>query len=264
MQMLWKEGFGNDPRFKIPRPMRHFEEARLLLEERACGLEFSKYMGRNNRVSRAHARMAGLWLAKLHNLKSAPPGFCTYDAECFALGIFTKELCTALSSLAPQLQEIAKAIRGEFESFREAPVAWVHGDFHPQNILVAQGQVTVIDFDRFCLADPAKDVGSFIAHMRTMACCSGKSLEAVNQEIRAFGDAYLGAASTETAARLEKRVATFVVFSCLEALHYVACVMKVTNADLIGRYLHCAQEAQIERTATWKTWESGAAKPQCP
>jgi hypothetical protein len=256
MRMLWEQGFGNDQRFKIPRPLQHFSEARLLLEERASGLPFSNYIGNNSRTSLRHARMAGLWLAKLHNLKSAPLGYCSYKPERCSLEIFLNQLCATQPSLALPVQEIGAVIRRELASFRAEPVAWVHGDFHPENILVGPGQITVIDFDRFGLADPAKDIGSFIAHMRTMACCSSKSLDAVNHEVQAFWNAYFSSVSPARVARLEERVAAFVAFSCLEALYYVACIMKVTEADLIARYLRCVQDSGPSNLNPGRLWKA--------
>ena len=38
-----------------------------------------------------------------------------------------------------------------------------HGTFDPEQVLIAQGRIGFIDFDSFCLAEPALDVGLFLA-----------------------------------------------------------------------------------------------------
>jgi len=72
------------------------------------------------------------------------------------------------------------------------PATMVHGDFHPDHIFV-DNDVATVDFERFCMSDPALDLGSFIAHTRTMACVSGRALHAANREVDALLESYFGA-----------------------------------------------------------------------
>ena len=41
-----------------------------------------------------------------------------------------------------------------------------HGSYKPSQLLVRDGAVKLVDFDQFCLADPALDVGYFLAYLR--------------------------------------------------------------------------------------------------
>jgi hypothetical protein len=41
----------------------------------------------------------------------------------------------------------------------------IHRDFYPAQVLVNDGRLFLIDFDLYCLGDPALDVGNFIGHM---------------------------------------------------------------------------------------------------
>jgi aminoglycoside phosphotransferase (APT) family kinase protein len=41
-----------------------------------------------------------------------------------------------------------------------------HGSYKPSQLLVRDGAVFLVDFDQFCLADPALDVGYFLAYLR--------------------------------------------------------------------------------------------------
>jgi hypothetical protein len=254
MRMLWQAGFGEDQRFKIAKPVRHFPDLELVLEEKAEGVELSSYLGNGDEASLRHARMAGLWLAKLHSLPVAPAS-CVYDADVAALRSFVRELGAAHGSLAPELLGLEAAIRSKIATFRGVPRAMVHGDYHPENILVAPDSITAIDFDRFCLADPARDLGSFIAHVRNRACFSGKSLDAANREIDAFLEGYFSQIPPAKRAAILRRIPPFVTHASLEALYYVACVLKVTNPDLLAIYFRCARESGVvlqeaDRTAS--------------
>ena len=244
MRMLWERGFGTDRQFRIPRPIEHFPDLNLILEERAPGLALSSFVGRNDETSRAHFMAAGVWLARLHNLKTLP-GVCSYEPELAALKVFVDELSASLPSLSPELQRLDAVIRQKFASFQGTATTMVHGDFHPENILVAGGSTTVVDFDRFCFSDPARDLGSFVAHVRTRACVSGKSLAAANQEVDAFRNGYFSAIPLARGACLARRIAPFVAHACLEALYYVACVMKVPDPGLHAIYLRSGLDSGV-------------------
>jgi aminoglycoside phosphotransferase (APT) family kinase protein len=41
-----------------------------------------------------------------------------------------------------------------------------HGSYKLSQLLVRDGAVFLVDFDQFCLADPALDVGYFLAYLR--------------------------------------------------------------------------------------------------
>ena len=41
-----------------------------------------------------------------------------------------------------------------------------HGSYKPSQLMVRDGAVFLVDFDQFCLADPALDVGYFLAYLR--------------------------------------------------------------------------------------------------
>ncbi len=47
----------------------------------------------------------------------------------------------------------------------------VHGDFHPDQILVQGDRVTVCDFDKCHLGDPVSDWGNFLAHVEYQSIC---------------------------------------------------------------------------------------------
>ncbi|MGH7492839.1 MAG: phosphotransferase family protein [bacterium] len=52
----------------------------------------------------------------------------------------------------------------------------IHRDFYLDHVLIDGDRLYLIDFDLFCMGDPALDIGNFLAHL-------------IEQSIRAFGDA---------------------------------------------------------------------------
>jgi hypothetical protein len=245
MRLLWGAGFGQDDRFRIPQPLHHFEDLRMIIQEKARGTKLRTFLGDGSDTSFNHARMTGLWLAKLHNMPVESPRECGYESEKASLRMFVEALKNDQPQLESELRQYAAAIEQRFNSFQEVEVAHVHGDFHPDHVYVANNFVTVIDFERFCIGDPARDLGSFVGHMRTTAYSLEKSIEYANQEIVAFLESYFSGVSEAQGNAISARVAPYTALSSFEALYYVASVLKVTNAARIAMYMQCVRESGV-------------------
>jgi aminoglycoside phosphotransferase (APT) family kinase protein len=245
MRLLWDAGFGLDEQFKIPRPVQHFPDLQVILQGKARGTKLRAYLGKANCAPLSYARMAGLWLAKLHNLKASSPQACLYGSEIASLRMFVAALTEDQPKLAPEIQERAAALERSFASFQNVRAAMVHGDFHPDHIFVCRDAVTVIDFERFCLGDPARDLGSFIAHVRTMTCFCGRPMDSADPEIDAFLRSYLSTLPLIEATAIAARIAPHAALAGLEALYYVASVLKIVDASRLALYVNCMRESEL-------------------
>jgi phosphotransferase family enzyme len=245
MRLLCDSGFGLDGPFRIPRPVQHFPNLHLIFQGKAHGSKLRTFLGRGNDASLGYARMTGLWLAKLHNLRPSPSQVCNYANEIASLRRFVAAVTADQPQLALELKRHATIAEHRFSSFQGVRATMVHGDFHPDHIFVDRNLVTVIDFERFCVTDPARDLGSFIAHMRTMACFSGRALDAANAEIDAFLGSYFSAVPSIQRIAIASRIAAYVALAGLEALYYVASVLKVVDPDRIAIYVKCMEGSEF-------------------
>jgi aminoglycoside phosphotransferase (APT) family kinase protein len=159
--------------------------------------------------------------------------------------LFVRELSAVQPSLLARVQKLAEAIRQRLVSCTDATASFVHGDYHPEHIFVADGSITVIDFERFGCGDRAKDVGSFLAHSRSSCCLAGKPPEMADREIGAFLASYFGAVPSDAGAPTASRIAAFNAHSSLEALYYVAAVLKVSEKHRLAPYLECAERSGV-------------------
>ncbi|MGZ4508270.1 MAG: phosphotransferase [Blastococcus sp.] len=75
-----------------------------------------------------------------------------------------------LEQYVPELAPVARRVSGELcSTLAGLPGDTVrpgHGSYKPSQLLVRDGAVFVVDFDQVCLADPALDVGYFLAYLR--------------------------------------------------------------------------------------------------
>ena len=123
---------------------------------------------------RTLTQMATTWTQahlRLHELRVEP-----LREACAAAGLTASSFDSRLAAVESDLQDPALArlrpvlawLRAHLPA-RQAPAVICHGDFHPLNILVAEGQVSgVLDWGSATLAEPAYDVGSTIANLRTV------------------------------------------------------------------------------------------------
>jgi aminoglycoside phosphotransferase (APT) family kinase protein len=248
LTLLWDQGFAGEDRLRIPRPFDLLPDQNLILQESARGAKLTGYLGNNTETSITYARMAGLWLAKLHAIKVSPAVPCSYGAELSSLDLFVRELNAVQPSLLARVQKLAEAIRRRLISCTDGTASLVHGDYHPEHIFVADDSITVIDFERFGCGDRAKDVGSFLAHARSGCCLAGKPPEMADREIGAFLASYFRAVPSDTGAPIASRIAAFNAHSALEALYYVAAVLKVSDKHRLAPYLECAERSGVLST----------------
>jgi hypothetical protein len=254
LTFLWNQGFASEDKLHIPKPFDLLPDQNLILQESARGAKLTGYMGNNTKTSITYVSMAGLWLAKLHAIKVSPPVPCSYDAELASLDLFVRELSAVQPSLLARVQKLAEAIRQRLVSCTDATASLVHGDYHPEHIFVADDSITVIDFERFGCGDRAKDVGSFLAHARSSCCLAGKPPEMADREIGAFLASYFRAVTSDTGAPIASRIAAFNAHSSLEALYYVAAVLKVRNKHRLAPYLECAERSGVLGTRQFASW----------
>ena len=69
-------------------------------------------------------------------------------------------------ALAPVVGQVADELCSALAGLPGDTVRPGHGSFKSSQLLVRDGAVFVVDFDQVCLADPALDVGYFLAYLR--------------------------------------------------------------------------------------------------
>lgn len=68
-----------------------------------------------------------------------------------------------------EVQQLAQQLAQHLEALRPDEYRPAHGGFKSSQLLFHSRRVFVVDFDGFCLADPALDVGYFLAYLRPSA-----------------------------------------------------------------------------------------------
>jgi len=72
-------------------------------------------------------------------------------------------------ALAMQLQEALLRLQSYTERTQPMPLALSHGDYTYTQLLFADDSCGLVDFDTICQAEPALDLGQFLAYLRLAA-----------------------------------------------------------------------------------------------
>lgn len=121
-------------------------------------------------------RLAAIALARLHTSKVKP------DQETLRAGSQEAKRARQRAGLltgyypaqAADIQDLAQALAQRLESFQPPIYRPAHGGFKASQLLYHDDTVSVVDFDGFCLADPALDVGYFLAYLRPSGLWYGR------------------------------------------------------------------------------------------
>jgi hypothetical protein len=68
--------------------------------------------------------------------------------------------------LAPVVRQVGDALCAALADLPTDTLRPGHGSYKPSQLMVRGSAVFLVDFDQFCLADPALDVGYFLAYLR--------------------------------------------------------------------------------------------------
>ena len=115
----------------------------------------------------AALRQTGRGLAELHAC-----GVQSLDEHCWAderaeVGDIVDRLATLVPSLDGAVSSLLDSLDRRIAAAGEQPAVPSHGSFRPAQVLVDEhGAIGFIDFDSFCLAEPAADCALFCSSLR--------------------------------------------------------------------------------------------------
>lgn len=92
----------------------------------------------------------------------------------------------------------------------------VHGDFYDKQVIVGEGETSLIDFDGARLDDPMVDLGSYRAHLEYRAISDGMRASAADQQWQTLASAYEQAAGHVS----EKNLGKYVALGLFRLIHH--------------------------------------------
>lgn len=136
-------------------------------------------------IPASELRLAAIALARLHTsqVRSGALAVRTGAREAQRARERAGLLAGYYPTQAADLQDLAQALTRHLDKLEPSIYRPAHGGFKASQLLYHDETVCVVDFDGFCLADPALDVGYFLAYLRPSGLWYGR------QSMRAWFEA---------------------------------------------------------------------------
>jgi hypothetical protein len=158
---------GNDTSTAAVAALAYLPDSRVLLYPALSGAPLSRYLVRSGDGER-HLRQAGALLRALHRaplaLADRPDQYELAD-EIRAVARASQHIQVLRPRSESRITAILDRARELYDRLpRDRPTV-AHGDYKLDHLWSVRGRLTLIDFDRSCIADPALDIGKFLADL---------------------------------------------------------------------------------------------------
>lgn len=158
---------------RILQPLAHWPDIHMLVQAAVAGgvelnaLAFDPQEDSDTRERWIH--LAGARLAGLHACISVDGPLRTITDDLKELQEYIAPITSVDPSLAARYGEaLAGVTQAATARAESAPVA-SHGAFRTDQFMIEHGELVMIDLDGFCWANPARDLGNFLAYLRWKA-----------------------------------------------------------------------------------------------
>jgi thiamine kinase-like enzyme len=176
LKFLWKSGFDKGY-LTIPRPLFYSEYFKAVFYRGAEGKNLYQYIRQKNfKEIETIVPKAAQWLVKLHKTPvDKARNFNRQNSRIKTVVPGIRHIFKKIEDNHPEYSQFYRAafkifIDRENKFLKKTKKLWlIHGDAHPENVIkMGKKKVAVIDFTDLCLADFARDIGSFSQQIEYM------------------------------------------------------------------------------------------------
>ncbi len=246
-QFLYQHGFSNS-HYLVPKPLFYLEDFKAFFYEGVRGRILKKLISDEpERDLRPVLTMAASWLTRLHNLAVPEGGFKARDFAIKEMSPKTEVFLADFAKYKPaEGQTVSSALQAILaleSSF--APTfnkTLVHGDFHPENVIVSgldPDHIKVIDFTDLSWGDPCLDIGVFLQQFDFMLH-NLLSRKKINDYKTFFVEAYFSSSFEDIDQAFINRINLYQAWTALRTgvfLFYARSAQLDNLLDEIGLYL---------------------------
>ena len=162
VQKLWEAALRYPGYLSLPRPLAFVDELGLLLEERVRG----RAVGGNRRSAEfmLTANAAAEALAVIHESNVPIDGVISIENEIARLDRVAEQFKYVLPTGHFLLMDLIAHMRDRVRKTTEEELLSTHGDMKYDQFLHHNGELTLLDFDYFAVAETSYDLGKFCAY----------------------------------------------------------------------------------------------------
>jgi aminoglycoside phosphotransferase (APT) family kinase protein len=204
METIRRAGFGPDDEFSIPEPLAYVPELCLLLQEKVHGPRAKEvFLTGSERDRTDAAERAARWLARFQ--ATAPPleDADRADDPLQSVEEWSQGLTDAGGPLADKAARLGEQLEVAARERRPIELCAGHGDYRSGQILLAEGRTVTVDWDRYDVANPIRDVATFVVALKRIGWKNPDSNAVLDRVAERFLATYLSSVSPEVRSNLQ-------------------------------------------------------------
>jgi len=179
----------------ISAPVAVWLEMEMILQTAVPnGIEFTNFIydpAYETSVREAWIVKAGRALGVFHNNSTAPSETKTVYDDLQDLHEYTVIIAKVRPDMAVKYEEVIQQIITKVGHFKEPKSVASHGAMRTDQFLLQGDRLAMIDLDSYCWANPARDLGNFLAYLCWKAIRQPEHAEFIERAGRAFLEGYL-------------------------------------------------------------------------
>jgi aminoglycoside phosphotransferase (APT) family kinase protein len=179
----------------IAAPVAVWPEMEMILQAAVPdGIEFTNFVydqAYDESVRESWMVKAGRALGVFHNNGTAPSETKTIYDDLRDLHEYTLIIEKVRADLATKYEEVIQQIITKVDHFREPKAVASHGAMRTDQYILQGDRLAMIDLDSYCWANPARDIGNFLAYLCWKAIRQPEHAQFVERAGRAFLEGYL-------------------------------------------------------------------------
>jgi len=179
----------------ISAPVATWPEMEMILQSAVPnGIEFTNFIYDQRydaSVRESWMEKAGRALGVFHNSSTAPSETKTVYDDLRDLHEYTVIMSKVRADLGAKYEEVIQQIITKVDHFREPKAVASHGAMRTDQFILQGDRLAMIDLDSYCWANPARDLGNFLAYLCWKAIRQPEHAQFVERAGRAFLEGYL-------------------------------------------------------------------------
>jgi aminoglycoside phosphotransferase (APT) family kinase protein len=222
MKAIQLAGFGPQDEFSIAQPIAYVSSLHCVVVERVEGARGDEILRDGDERSRAAAaERCAHWLARFH--VRGPKAGSASDAHehlnSKSMLRCAREIAKPGGTLAEKAARLLHRLEDASTELRTVELCPTHGSFSAAQVILAQGRTIAFDWDRYCVADPAHDVGRFLTAVRRLALLQLGSIRALDAVAEVFRKTYLAVGQPGA----ERNLRFFEATGCFKWAKHIVC-----------------------------------------
>ena len=185
-----RENFLENPSVGVVTSLAAIEEKNLLIMDHANGIPLEGRLS-DSKIVETIERV-GHALALLHTFRSTGVPVFPLREQLSYIASNALSLKVLLPDAAGVIDKVISTLHSRKPKGNTSSARFVHGDFHPGQILIDSDRIVILDFDRAHIGDPSCDLGNFAAYLHLFEMRS--EITNASDLIQKFIASYSGAA----------------------------------------------------------------------